>query len=471
MDARTLSEVMGGTLSLDRYEQLLPGYLNAMKAAGITTVERAAMWAAQLGHESSGLRHMEELWGPTADQRSYDGRMGNRPGTTDWSDFRGRGPIQLTGRNNYRAFTAWAHANGHSTLDFEAVPTLVSQPQWGFLAAAWYWTSRPSLNKYADARDLLRASAVINGWFDDGTGKPRKANGWNDRHARYQRALAMGARLLPGDHTVIEKVLDYPRDQVFQDTYYNCGPASAQTIIRAATGRLLNEVDLGVELGTHRGGTDWIGQFPAVLNKHLPGAQYKSVEMPNDPPTTAQKDRLWRDIVASVDAGYGVVINIVAPVSNYPKAVYPSTISPNYAGGTVYHYIAGMGYRDDGQKKVWIADSGFSPFGYWISLDQLATLVPPKGYAYSTAPSTAPSMTPKEEGPLMALSHDEQVELLEKIRYIYGQLGPWIQLGENAKGQPLTLVDGVSAGRHDVAHLTALVNHLIAIIESIEENQ
>ena len=50
-----------------------------------------------------------------------------------------------------------------------------------------------------------------------------------------------------------------------------------------------------------------------------------------------------------------------------------------------------MGWRDDGQRKVWVADSGFSPYGYWLSFDQLCTLVVPKGYAYSTIKTLAKS--------------------------------------------------------------------------------
>lgn len=444
MDARTLSEVMGGALSLARYEQLLPAYLNAARAAGITTVERAAMWAAQLGHESVGLRYMEEI----ADGSAYNGRrdLGNtQPG--DGPRFKGRGPIQLTGRNNYRAFTAWAHREGHSHLDFEAQPHLLSQPHWGFLAATYYWTvARPQINRLSDARDLVGVTRAING----GT------NGLNDRRARYQRALAMGARLLPGG-PVVEKVLAYPRDQVTQDTYYNCGPASAQTIIRAETGRLIHEVDLGRELRTHRGGTDWIGQFPTVLNRHLPGAQYRHTEMPNDPPTGGQKQRLWDDLVRSIDAGHGVVANIVAPPSNYPRAVHPSTISPAYSGGTVYHYIALMGYAGAGAgRRVWVADSGFRPFGYWISFDQLATLIPPKGYAHSVAPPK--NTEKKDEDFLMALTDDEQRELLDKTRDIWTQLrgrdgAGWPQLGKNERGQDLTLVDGVAAARLDIARI------------------
>ncbi|MCQ4120412.1 M15 family metallopeptidase [Rhodococcus tibetensis] len=39
------------------------------------------------------------------------------------------------------------------------------------------------------------------------------------------------------------------------------------------------------------------------------------------------------------------------------------------------------------------------------------------------------------------------------LRYVAEQLGPWSQLGKNAKGQDLTLVDAVAQLRHDVAEL------------------
>lgn len=381
---------MGSTLPSGGYTRLIDGYNNAMRAANITTVERAAMFAAQLGHESVGLKYMEEI----ADGSAYEGRrdLGNtQPG--DGRRFKGRGPIQLTGRANYRAFTQWARDQGHTTIDFEREPHRLSEPHWGFLAASYYWTvARPQINSLCDRRDLDGVTRAING----GT------NGLADRRARYQRALTYGTRLLPGDtpvpKTKYEKILPYPRDQVAQDTYYNCGPASCQTIIRAATGLFYTERELGGRLGTTTNGTNWIGSFPGVLNDYIKDAKYKSVEMPNDPPTGAQKDRLWRDIVASIDAGNGVVANIVAPPSNYPRAVWPSTIHPAYKGGTVYHYVALMGYGEntDGTRRVWVADSGFPPYGYWVDFNQLATLIPPKGYAYSTAPAKTPPATPKE---------------------------------------------------------------------------
>ena len=193
MDAQTLREVMGSTLPNGGYTKLVDAYNNAARAAGINTVRRAAMWAAQLGHESVGLRYMEEIASGAAYEWRQD--LGNVY-AGDGVRFKGRGPIQLTGRANYRAFTKWANANGHSTIDFEANPHKLSEPHWGFLAATYYWTvSRPDLNKAADAGDVLWASRLINGWVT-------RPNGLDDRIARYNRALKYGTRLLPSSTTI-----------------------------------------------------------------------------------------------------------------------------------------------------------------------------------------------------------------------------------------------------------------------------
>ena len=193
MDAQTLREVMGSTLPNGGYTKLIDAYNNAARAAGINTVRRAAMWAAQLGHESVGLKYMEEIASGAAYEWRQD--LGNIY-AGDGMRFKGRGPIQLTGRANYRAFTKWANANGHSTIDFEANPHKLSEPHWGFLAATYYWTvSRPDLNKAADAGDVLWASRLINGWVT-------RPNGLDDRIARYNRALKYGTRLLPSSTTI-----------------------------------------------------------------------------------------------------------------------------------------------------------------------------------------------------------------------------------------------------------------------------
>src|SRR5574338_1626467 len=166
-----------------------------------------------------------------------------------------------------------------------------------------------------------------------------------------------------------ERVLPYDRTIVTQDTYYWCGPASTQNVLNSR-GINVSEPELARQIGTTQNGTDFVGLIVPVLNRYLDGG-YVAVYMEQDPPTPAQCERLWSDIVRSIDGGYGVVANIVAPPSNYPRAGPPSTNSPAYSGGTVYHYVALMGYSDDGPRRVWVADSGFSPYGYWVGFGQL----------------------------------------------------------------------------------------------------
>ncbi|WP_158292929.1 MULTISPECIES: hypothetical protein [Kribbella] len=48
--------------------------------------------------------------------------------------------------------------------------------------------------------------------------------------------------------------------------------------------------------------------------------------MPNDPPTQAQRDLRWNDVV--FDRTYPIVANFVAPANNHPSGY------PNY---TIWH--------------------------------------------------------------------------------------------------------------------------------------
>ncbi|HVW43462.1 MAG TPA: glycoside hydrolase family 19 protein [Amycolatopsis sp.] len=192
MDAQTLANAMGCTLNTATAH--VADFNTALIQAGCTTVVRSAMFCAQVGHESVGLRFMEEIWGPTAAQLGYEGRadLGNtRPG--DGKLFKGRGPIQLTGRANYGRFGAWAKANQlvADADHFVNNPAAVATSQWGFLAASWYWTVARKINPLADARDILGATKAVNG----GT------NGLADRTDRWNRCLALGNALLPtGGH-------------------------------------------------------------------------------------------------------------------------------------------------------------------------------------------------------------------------------------------------------------------------------
>ncbi len=181
---------------------------------------------------------------------------------------------------------------------------------------------------------------------------------------------AMAANIRPV-HTASVHSLNI--DYQVQETGYWCGPAATRIALSARNAGLPSQGELAAQLGTTENGTNWIGQVTGVLNNNLGGSWYETKEMPNDPPTQAQRDLLWSDIVFDIDHSYAIVANIVAPANNHP---------PGYPNYTIYHYFTIIGY-DESDNTVQIADP--ANFGgnqiYWLSFDQLASLIPPKGYA------------------------------------------------------------------------------------------
>lgn len=202
MDAATLAKAMDNRVSMARYEELAPAFNRALIQAGCTTVLRVTMWCSQIGHESGGLVHMEEI----ASGADYEGRrdLGNtQPG--DGKRFKGRGPIQVTGRNNYTSLSKWAHSKGYvdSPTKFVDNPELLAQPDFGFLGAVWYWTvARPQMNQLADDQLLIAATQAVNGG----------QHGIDDRRKFYYRALALGDALLPAPAPTKETPMGVPED-------------------------------------------------------------------------------------------------------------------------------------------------------------------------------------------------------------------------------------------------------------------
>lgn len=210
-------------------------------------------------------------------------------------------------------------------------------------------------------------------------------------------------------HPDVERRLDYNRAGVPQETGWWCGPASVQIALQAK-GIHVPESQIAHDIeqlenpgrGDDKDGTDYIGLIETYLDRKVPHAQYKSVTMPNDPPTSAQVDRLFNDVVRSIDAGWVVVANIVAPPSNPPAAMASmNSKPPPYPRGlTTYHYLCLAGYvRRQGVRGFWVADpanfGGIS--GWWCPLEGkggMASLIPPKGYCYSEAAPVAPPAQP-----------------------------------------------------------------------------
>jgi predicted chitinase len=154
----------------------LPLIATAMREHEITTRVRARMFLAQVMHESAGLRYFEEI----ASGAAYEGRrdLGNvRPG--DGRRFKGRGPIQLTGRSNY---TLYGKLLG---IDLARRPQLAATPRVGWRVAALFF-QRAGCNGAADRRDFRDCTRRINGGY----------NGYDSR-LRYYRLLG-AVDVLPG---------------------------------------------------------------------------------------------------------------------------------------------------------------------------------------------------------------------------------------------------------------------------------
>ncbi|MBB4077034.1 putative chitinase [Bartonella fuyuanensis] len=131
----------------------------ALSYGGITTRLRIAHFLSQCAHESDGFFTVCEY----ASGRAYEGRrdLGNvNPG--DGVRFKGRGLIQLTGRNNYRRFTRFWRLVDEQAVDCEAFPQVLEKFPAALWSAVWFWQMK-GLNKLADQDDCLRITKAING--------------------------------------------------------------------------------------------------------------------------------------------------------------------------------------------------------------------------------------------------------------------------------------------------------------------
>ena len=171
----------------------------------VTTPERVAAFVAQCAHESADFTVLSENLNYSADALNklfgkyfikagrdaapyhrkpemianviYANRMGNGDTASgEGYKFRGRGPIQLTGKDNYWKFASDFFEDPETVMDD---PDLVTDDiPTSLYSALWFW-NKNNLNKYADAGDIKGMTKVINGGFI----------GLEDRIAHYNHAI------------------------------------------------------------------------------------------------------------------------------------------------------------------------------------------------------------------------------------------------------------------------------------------
>ena len=163
--------------------EILPDY-------DINTPKRVAAFLAQCGHESAGFTTLTEnlnygaaglrgIFGKyfkddaTAKaferkpekiaNRVYASRMGNGPESSgDGWKYRGRGPIQLTGKANYLAFAKEMFDDWENL--FENPDWVTADRDFALMSAIWFW-NKNKLNVQADSGDIKLMTKKINGGY------------------------------------------------------------------------------------------------------------------------------------------------------------------------------------------------------------------------------------------------------------------------------------------------------------------
>lgn len=161
----------------------LPFLNSVLSKYFITTPQRFGAFVSQVGVESIDFSDVIE----NASGEEYEGRedLGNTQ-KGDGVKFKGRGLIQITGRDTYRA--ASRRLFGNDCL--LQTPELITTPQYALESACWFWTYYKELNTVTDQEeDWHRAgphnfnkiewlSMKVNGGF----------NGLAERKLNYIRA-------------------------------------------------------------------------------------------------------------------------------------------------------------------------------------------------------------------------------------------------------------------------------------------
>jgi putative chitinase len=189
------------TVTLDQILHLAPNARSSYREAfqngqavldqcGVSeTALRVAHFMAQVLHESGGLaiqieslnyspERLPAVWpsrfkpkGPLdpaafahnqqkLGNEVYGGRMGNGP--NDGFTYRGRGLLQLTGKDSYQEATTTVRAQNPAAPDFVALPDAVFGGQWCLAIAAAEWTAK-GCNAFADQDDIRKVTRAVNG--------------------------------------------------------------------------------------------------------------------------------------------------------------------------------------------------------------------------------------------------------------------------------------------------------------------
>ena len=198
IDVQKFKKVFPNCAESEKFCNLLD---NLLAPAGIDTKERVNMFLAQCGHESGGFSRFTEGLNYSAKglrgtfpkyfpddatalkyerqkekiaNRVYANRMGNGPESSgDGWKYRGLGLIQLTGKDNFSAFSK------DTGIDIVTYPEKHRTDLSIIIKTAiWFW-NKNKLNSYCDNNDFIGLTKKINGGL----------NGLEDRQDKLKKLM------------------------------------------------------------------------------------------------------------------------------------------------------------------------------------------------------------------------------------------------------------------------------------------
>lgn len=228
IDADFLHEVtprLSGKLRQNQHdiiEAVAGVFQSTLERYDINTMLRIAHFMGQIVHESAGMRTTQEF----ASGAAYEGRrdLGNTQ-KGDGRRYKGRGLLQLTGRENYRVYGAAIGA------DLEGNPELAAEPEMSLTIACEYWQKR-KINPHCDRDDLIAVTKKVNG----GT------NGLADRRKYLGKAKTALQRII-----ALDPGLEVPAENrpILRRGSRGGAVADLQELLRAAGMSLTIDGDFG----------------------------------------------------------------------------------------------------------------------------------------------------------------------------------------------------------------------------------
>lgn len=156
-------------------------FCRGLRSSGITSKREAAMFLAQIIHESDGLRAKKEYNPPS---NAYD-----------WNDngiqFFGRGYIQLTWRANYKAASRELYNDNRLVNN----PDLVCDDEdTAWKTAFWYWKSRVHGAPGVIDGHFGATTKAINGALECSCGPNERAKSRFEKYKKVLRSFQINER-------------------------------------------------------------------------------------------------------------------------------------------------------------------------------------------------------------------------------------------------------------------------------------